>query len=77
MLKKLSAGDHKVTISFDDGSADAVLTILVPPGGYSPTTGDDSNTALWVSLMLLSAGWFAAAGLGSRKLRKPRYAGKH
>ena len=82
-LQKLSAGRHTVTILFRDGSLESEvtteLTILLPEGGggYSPGTGDGSDPALWAALMLLSAGWFTALGLGSRKRRKPRYAGKH
>ena len=77
MLNRLSAGKHTVTITFDDGSVSTGLTILVPPGGYSPTTGDSSRIGVWAALMVLAGLGFAGADYARRKLRRPRYVGKH
>ena len=77
MLNRLSAGKHTVTITFDDGSVSTGLTILVPPGGYSPTTGDSSRIGFWAALMVLAGLGFAGADYARRKLRRPRYVGKH
>ena len=49
-LQKLSLGHHDVEIVFDDGSAEAVVSIHSP----SPKTGDGSTPGTWVALMLLS-----------------------
>ena len=77
MLNRLSAGKHTVTITFDDGSVSTGLTILVPAGGYSPGTGDSSRIGFWAALMVLAGLGFAGADYGRRRLRKPRYVGKH
>ena len=77
MLNRLSAGKHTVTITFDDGSVSTGLTILVPPGGYSPATGDSSRLGFWAALMVLAGLGFAGADYTRRKLRRPRYVGKH
>lgn len=77
MLNRLSAGKHTVTITFDDGSVSTGLTILVPPGGYSPGTGDSSRIGFWAALMVLAGLGFVGADYARRKLRRPRYVGKH
>ena len=77
MLSRLSAGKHTVTITFDDGSVSTGLTILVPPGGYSPGTGDSSRIGFWAAVMIFASLGFAGADYGRRKLRRPRYVGKH
>ncbi|MBQ7436712.1 MAG: leucine-rich repeat protein [Oscillospiraceae bacterium] len=77
MLNRLSAGKHTVTITFDDGSASTGLTILVPPGGYSPTTGDSSRIGVWAAVMVLAGLGFVGADYARRKFRRPRYVGKH
>ena len=77
MLNRLSAGKHTVTITFDDGAVSTGLTILVPAGGYSPTTGDSSRLGFWAALMVLAGLGFAGADYTRRKLRRPRYVGKH
>ena len=76
-LNRLSAGKHTLTFAYDDGAAETTLTILVPPGGYSPGTGDSSRLGLWAGVMLLAGLGFAGADYGRRRLRKPRYVGKH
>ena len=75
-LQKLSAGNHTAAIHFDDGKAEANLTIsdaadtVVPE---VPKTGDDSPIGLWIALMVLSvAGLWALTGFG----RKRRTAGR-
>ena len=65
------------TITFDDGSASTGLTILVPPGGYSPTTGDSSRIGVWAAVMVLAGLGFVGADYARRKFRRPRYVGKH
>lgn len=77
MLNRLSAGKHTVTITFDDGSVSTGLTILVPPGGYSPTTGDSSRLGFWAAVMVLAGLGLAGTDYARRKLRRPRYVGKH
>ena len=77
MLNRLSAGKHTVTITFDNGEVEAPLTILVPPGGYSPATGDGARIGFWAALMVLAGLGFAGADYARRRLRRPRYVGKH
>ena len=77
MLNRLSAGKHTVTITFDNGEVEAPLTILVPPGGYSPATGDSARIGFWAALMVLAGLGFAGADYARRRLRRPRYVGKH
>ena len=77
MLNRLSVGKHTVTITFDDGSVSTGLTILVPAGGYSPGTGDSARIGFWAALMLLAGLGFAGADYARRRLRRPRYVGKH
>ena len=77
MLNRLSAGPHTVTITFDNGEVEAPLTILVPPGGYSPATGDSARVGFWAALMVLAGLGFAGADYARRKFRRPRYVGKH
>ena len=75
-LQKLSAGNHSVAIHFDDGKAEANLTVkdaadtAVPD---VPKTGDKSPIGLWIALTVLSAaGLCALTGAG----RKRRNAGR-
>ena len=75
-LQKLSAGNHTVAIHFDDGKAEANLTVsdaantVVPE---VPKTGDNSPIGLWIALTVLSAaGVCALTGVG----RKRRSAGR-
>ena len=77
MLNRLSAGPHTVTITFDNGEVEAPLTILVPPGGYSPATGDSARIGFWAALMVFAGLGFAGADYARRKFRRPRYVGKH
>ena len=68
-LEKLSLGRHTVTIVFDDGSAEAVVSIHRPHHG--PKTGDGSTPGTWAALMLLSGcGFFSIVYTFSKKARK-------
>ena len=77
-LDSLSVGDHKLTISFKDGSVDTTVKILpVPPTSTAaptatpkpvPKTGDTTNPALWLGLILL--GLIGAAGTVLVSVRK-------
>ena len=63
-LETLSVSDHTVKVNFQDGSTTVKLTVLAASnngnntgtdsGKTSPKTGDESNLALWSSLMFLS-----------------------
>ena len=69
-LQKLSTGTKTITVNFDDGKAETSLTIKAAstdpgkkPGGSTgtgkrtgstPRTGDNSNTGLWLLMMILS-----------------------
>ena len=65
-LDTLTPGAHRVTATFDDGTADTTIRILEAPPTPAPTnvpkTGDGANLGLWLTLMLsgllLLGGWF-------------------
>lgn len=58
-LDTLSVGDHKVTISFKDGTVEAPLTIKAaapapkPSSNPVPKTGDNDDPVLWIGFFLL------------------------
>ena len=64
-LDSLSVGDHKLTISFQDGSVDTTVKILPAASVPTPTpkpvpkTGDSANPALWLAMMLVALIGFA------------------
>ena len=74
-LETLSVGDHTVKVNFQDGSATVKLTVKAaasnPDTGAkditSPKTGDESNLALWSSLMFLSVAAMFVLLLYARK----------
>ena len=64
-LETLSVGDHTVKVNFQDGSATVKLTVKAATG--NPKTGDESNPALWSSLMFLSVAAMFVLLLYARK----------
>lgn len=62
-LDTLTPGTHRVTATFDDGTADTTIRILEAPltPANVPKTGDGANLGLWLTLMLsgllLLGGW--------------------
>ena len=72
-LEKLATGAKTVTISFDDGKAATNLTIKAKSSGTdtgtAPNTGDDSNPALWLTIMALSGLGLLGLGVLARKCR--------
>ena len=81
-LQKLSAGSHTVTVKFDDGKASTGLTVKAAsgtgtsdPGKTSPKTGDESNLAMWFSMMIASLIAMVLVPLGLRK-KKPQGSGR-
>ena len=50
-LDVLSAGDHKIVITFKDGKAETALNIASRP---VPHTGDSAQPYIWIGLILLS-----------------------
>ena len=73
-LKTLSNGAHTATAVYDNGTASTRLTI--GQSSASPKTGDTSNAALWLGLLLVSgvALGFGAVKLGGRKKHKGKTA---
>lgn len=75
-LETLSVGDHTVKVNFQDGSATVKLTVKAAatqptpkPSEKpdSPKTGDESNLALWSSLIFLSVAAMVVLLLYARK----------
>ena len=65
-LDTLSVGKHNLTVYFSDGSVDTTITVLKP--APVPKTGDNSNPALWLALMIL--GCLCIGGVVFRTVRK-------
>ena len=84
VLDALSAGTHTITITFDDGEAEIILTVeeetpsIQPEKPDSrqpkaPATGDNSNMGIWILLMIISIlglGCLAAFGMKRRGVNK-------
>jgi LPXTG-motif cell wall-anchored protein len=66
-MEKLSAGTHTVTFVYKDGKASAKF--FVEPKKI-PKTGDSSNPALWIGMIIL--GLLGIGGLIFRTARKRR-----
>ena len=71
LLENLSAGEHTVTVLFDNGEYDTTLTVKAANSGDStaPQTGDNSHMDLWIVLMMLSLCGIAATFLYDRRKR--------
>lgn len=67
-LQKLAAGNHTVTVNFDDGKVSTGLTVKANTSTF-PKTGDGNNIVLWLTLMIISLIGFGAAAFYRR--RKP------
>ena len=65
-LDTLSVGKHNLTVYFSDGSVDTTITVLKP--APVPKTGDNSNPALWLAMMIL--GCLCIGGVVFRTVRK-------
>ena len=48
-LKKLSTGEHTITVLYTDGEASGTFKILAQSS--TPATGDNTNIVLWTSIM--------------------------
>ncbi len=60
-LEKLSVGEHKITVVFDDWKADFALSIAEAPADTTPVTGDTMPVVPVVLLFFIT--FFAAAGI--------------
>ena len=83
-LDTLSVGDHKVKISFADGTVEAPLKIKAAAPTPSPTpaptpsptphsfpkTGDNDNPVLWIGLILLGIVGLAVLGVMKASLKR-------
>lgn len=68
-LEKLSAGEHTVTVVFDNGEVNTTLTVLAASSqsATSPRTGDNGDLFFGIALMTLSLFGIAAILLGGKK----------
>lgn len=69
-LENLAAGEHRVTVLFDNGEVNTALTVLDTNSGNatSPKTGDNSHLGLWITLLTLSLlGVFSTLLYGRKK----------
>ena len=72
----LSAGEHKIGIASESGTATTTFTVNAKAAAdndtKSPKTGDNSHIALWIALLFVSGGAVATTGV-----RKKKKHGKH
>ena len=66
-LRRLSRGAHTVTVLFDNNSVSTRLTVR--QNSSTPATGDESNAALYLTVLVLSALGMAAVTVESKKRR--------
>nr|MCR5041388.1 InlB B-repeat-containing protein [Clostridia bacterium] len=72
LLWSLEPGTYRVTVEFEDGSAETMLTVVNQFGTERPTppkTGDMDGTALWLMLIALGLTGLTAAFAGNGKRR--------
>ena len=65
-------GKDEQTSTSADGSSDTVEDGQKPSGEDTPQTGDNSNSALWIALMLTAGAGLTAATIFSRKKKYSR-----
>ncbi|MBR7000363.1 MAG: hypothetical protein IKI01_07065 [Lachnospiraceae bacterium] len=63
-LEKLSVGEHKITVVFDDWKADFALSIATAPADTTPVTGDTMPVVPIAVVMVVA---FGAAGIAMRR----------
>ena len=69
-LETLSVGKHTLSIVSDTGTATTEFTIkaaAVTDDTQSPQTGDDSNIALWIAVLLAAGTALTGTAVYSRK----------
>ncbi len=79
-LDTLSVGKHTLTVVYNDGECSTQFEIKAAPSGGettpgntdSPKTGDTSNPALWITLLLVSGGALIGTTVVSRKKKHNR-----
>ena len=64
-LNTLKAGEHTITIHFEDGKAEGSFTVLAASSDGNPNTGD--NIHLWAALLFVSLTGLAGAGYAACK----------
>ena len=70
-LRRLSNGAHNVTVLFDNGRVDTRLTVR--QNSSTPATGDQSNAALYLTILVLSTLGMAAVTVESKKRRSAKH----
>ena len=70
-LQRLSVGAHTVSIVFDNGRVDIRLTVRQPSN--TPSTGDQSHTALYLTVLAVSALGMAALTGETKKRRSVKH----
>ena len=69
-LRRLANGAHTVTVLFDNNSVSTRLTVR--QNSSTPATGDQSNAALYLTILVLSALGMAAVTVENKKRRSAK-----
>ena len=65
-LEKQAIGTYRLTLQFEDGSADATFKVLAPVGPTNPQTGD--TVVLWIGAMTASLLGLAVLVLSGKRI---------
>ena len=73
-IATLSAGKHTIGIVSESGTATATFTVKAKAtadnGANTPQTGDNSHTALWITLLFASFGALAVTAVAIKKRKR-------
>ena len=73
-IATLSAGKHTIGIVSESGTATATFTVKAKAtadnGANTPQTGDNSHTALWITLLFVSCGALAVTAVAIKKRKR-------
>ena len=65
-LEKQAIGTYRLTLQFEDGSADATFKVLAPVDPTNPQTGD--TVVLWIGAMTASLLGLAVLVLSGKRI---------
>ena len=69
-METLALGEHEIVIKSTDGFAKGTFKVIELTPQPTPTTGDTSNTFMWVAISLVSLGAIGVVAFALAKKRK-------